>query len=102
MIGGRLPSAAAGWLVIGLLAALTAACSSSKSAFDCELVEQYQEAQSGPTVSVPAGLSRPDESTRLNVPPGPLPAEPLSQTAGCLQRPPEYFDKPLTKSDEEN
>lgn len=88
--------------VIVLLAGAAGACSSSKNAMDCELDEEYQQAQSAPGISVPAGLSRPDESTRLNIPAGPEPVEPLSQTAACLQRPPDYFDKPLTDSGNSN
>jgi hypothetical protein len=47
---------------------------------------------------VPAGLDRPDQSARLTIPDGPPPVEPLSKSAACLQRPPDYFDEPITKS----
>lgn len=62
---------------------------------DCASEEEYQTAPVAPELSVPAGLDRPDPSTRLDVPGGPIPAEPLAKTAACLQRPPNYFDKPL-------
>lgn len=63
---------------------------------DCTSLEEYQSALTAPEISVPAGLDRPDASTRLYIPPGPEPAEPLEKNAGCLARPPDYFDKPLT------
>lgn len=68
----------------------------------CVSVEEYQEATSAPLLSVPPGLDRPDESGRLDIPPGPEPAEPLSQNAACLPRPPDFFDKPLTNSERKN
>jgi uncharacterized lipoprotein len=86
-----------------LLAATLAGCFfGGKDEDACVSVEEYQDAKAAPEISVPAGLDRPDESTRLNVPTGPEPVEPLSQKAACLQWPPDYFDKPLTKSSPEN
>ncbi len=64
----------------------------------CVSVEEYQQAQEVPALTVPAGLDKPDASGRLNVPAEPQAAEPLSQTAGCLLRPPSYFDKPLKET----
>lgn len=61
----------------------------------CESEEEYQAAQAAQEISVPAGLDKPDPSTKLNVPDEPKPAEPLSKTAACLQRPPDYFGKTL-------
>jgi uncharacterized lipoprotein len=85
-------------VAIGWLGLAVGGCSFGRDTVDCELDEEYQRAQSGPELSVPAGFDRPDESTRLNIPAGPEPAEPLSKNAACLQRPPDYFDKPLTNS----
>jgi uncharacterized lipoprotein len=62
---------------------------------ECESVEDYQSAQSAPRVAVPAGLDTPEMAGRLDVPEEPLPAEPLARNAACLQRPPNYFDRPL-------
>lgn len=61
----------------------------------CESAEEYQQSQSVPPIAVPAGLDRPETPGRLVIPEGPLPAEPLEKTAACLQRPPNYFDKPV-------
>jgi uncharacterized lipoprotein len=61
----------------------------------CESAEEYQRSASVPPIVVPAGLEKPDDSGRLVVPDGPLPAEPLEKTAACLQQPPNYFDKPV-------
>lgn len=65
----------------------------------CTLAEEYQQAQLAPDLSIPPGLDQPDSANRLNVPAGPLPEQPLSSNAGCLQRPPGYFDKPLKEND---
>lgn len=62
---------------------------------ECVSVEEYQSARAVPDISVPAGLDRPDDSKRLYIPPGPEPVEPLSRQAGCLARPPDFFDKPI-------
>lgn len=79
---------------------LVAAASGGCSLFgggesSCESVEEYQEARSAQRLSVPAGLDAPDATGRLEVPEGPAPAEPLSRNAACLQRLPNYFDRPL-------
>ncbi len=90
--------------LIGLLVASLTGCFfwSGDEEDKCVSVEEYQDAQVAPEISVPAGLDRPEESTRLNIPTGPESVEPLSQKAACLQWPPGYFDKPLTKSDQDN
>jgi len=62
---------------------------------ECASPEEYQAAKVAPDLSVPAGLDRPDPTPRLDIPGQPLPAEPLERTAACLQKPPDYFDKPL-------
>ncbi len=83
-------------LVLALIAAGLGGCSFwGDDAEECVSVQEYQDATAGANLSVPAGLDRPDPSGRLNVPETPLPAEPLSKNAACLQRPPSYFDKPL-------
>lgn len=80
-------------------AVLAGGCSSwgddDKDGSDCVSVEEYQSALPAPTLSVPPGLTRPDEAGRLNIPEEPLPTQPLADDAACLQRPPSYFDKPL-------
>jgi uncharacterized lipoprotein len=81
-----------------ILAASVAACSSWSNGNPCESKEEYQDSQSVAPISVPAGLDHPDPTARLDVPNEPKPAEPLSQSAGCLELPPNYFDKPVKGS----
>lgn len=65
----------------------------------CASEEEYQSAQVAPRLQVPASLDAPEASARLDIPDGPLPAEPLSRNAACLQRPPDYFDRPLAPAE---
>ncbi len=60
---------------------------------ECKSIEEYQSSANLPPVTVPPGLNRPDEPGVLKIPAGPLPAEPLSDNAACLARPPDYFKK---------
>jgi len=83
----------------GLFSMLVGGCSLWSEDASCQSDEEYQAAQVSSPVSVPAGLDRPDRSSQLNVPEGPMAAEPLSRNAACLQRPPNYFDRPVTDSD---
>lgn len=76
-----------------------AGCSLWRDDDECASVEEYQTAQAAPELSVPAGLDKPDPSARLSVPEEPLANEPLSKNSACLQRPPNYFDKPLETPD---
>ncbi|MBW7930166.1 MAG: hypothetical protein H3C57_02535 [Gammaproteobacteria bacterium] len=79
---------------------LASGCSLWRSGSDpCALASEYQQAREAPEVSVPAGMDALDSTTRLYVPAGPVPAEPLAGVAGCLQQPPPYFDKPLQETD---
>ena len=70
-------------------------CFFGKGDESCESVQEYQSAKTAPRLEVPQGVDKPDESAGLKVPEGPVPAEPLAKTAKCLQRPPNYFDKPM-------
>jgi uncharacterized lipoprotein len=79
-------------------AALLAGCSFGKDEDACVSEEEYQEAQVAPDITVPPGLDKPASTGRLNVPPGPAEGEALAKTAGCLQQPPSYFDKPLKET----
>jgi hypothetical protein len=84
-------------VVTVIFAAMLVACAIGRSGNpSCESKEEYQAAQTSALLSVPAGLDPPDDSSHLNVPDDPKPVEPLSRNAACLQRPPNYFDKPLT------
>lgn len=86
-------------LATTMTAALLGGCWLWSDEQSCESVEEYQAAEVAPEIDVPAGLDRPDPSTRLGVPAEPSPAEPLSRNAACLQRPPDYFGKPLKGPD---
>lgn len=78
---------------------LASGCSFWRSGDPCALASEYQQAREAPEVSVPAGMDALDFTTRLYVPAGPMPAEPLAGVAGCLQQPPPYFDKPPQEAD---
>jgi len=91
-------------LRIVLLAAVPAvvgACSwfGSDESAECVSEEEYQSAEVAPRLQVPSGLDSPETAGRLDVPDGPLPDEPLSRNAACLQRPPDYFDRPLVPAE---
>jgi uncharacterized lipoprotein len=89
--------------VLAPLALALAGCSFWGEAEDkCASVEEYQDAKIASEISIPAGLDRPDPTGKLVVPAGPEPVQPLSKNAACLQWPPDYFDKPLTKSEPGN
>jgi len=93
----RLP--AARLLLVAGTTLLASGCSLWRSGDPCALASEYQQAQEAPEVSVPAGMDALDFTGRLYVPPGPLPAEPLAEVAGCLQKPPPYFEKPLQQTE---
>jgi uncharacterized lipoprotein len=81
--------------VILALAALAGSCAFWRDDDPCESAEEYQQAESAPEIVVPPGLDAPDSDTAMVIPAGPLPDEPLAKNAACLQRPPNYFDRPL-------
>ena len=82
-----------------LLVMLAAAASSCAFWRDdenpCESSEEYQQAHVAADIQVPAGLAAPESAGRLAIPAGPVAEKPLADNAACLQRPPNYFDKPL-------
>lgn len=86
--------------LIGLLLLILAGCSfwgdDDEDQERCVSAEEYQAARTAREITVPEGLSRPDESGKLYVPSAPQPAEPLEKTVGCLPEAPDYFEKPHT------
>lgn len=78
--------------VLSLAAAawLFAACSSEPT---CDYSkEPYMSAQSVPSLTAPEGLSTPDRSATLVIPPLSEGAKPVPTGEGrCLDRPPSYF-----------
>ena len=91
IVGSRLGIAA-------VIAGAVSGCSLWGHANPCASEEEYQAAQTVQPISVPAGLDRPNQAALLNVPDEPKPTEPLANNAECLQRPPNYFDKPVAGS----
>jgi hypothetical protein len=84
----------------GLAAAvLVAGCSSEPT---CDYSKApYMSAQSVPALRAPEGLSAPDRSGALVVPPVPPNAKPVPTGKGkCLDRPPSYFATTPTKPNE--
>lgn len=72
------------------LTALLAACASEPT---CDYDDQpYMAAQSVPPLKAPEGLTAPDRSASLVIPPAPPGAsEKPSGKGRCLDRPPSYF-----------
>jgi hypothetical protein len=91
------------FVIACLLASLAGGCSFWGDDEDrCVSVEEYQDAGTAPLITVPDGLDRPGPALRMDIPDVPPPAQPLSQTVRCLQEPPDFFDRPLKKTGEEN
>ena len=69
------------------------ACS-GEAALRCEDAEYYHASRSVPPVRVPDGLTVPDESQALEIPPGEsLPVRDEEDPPGCLELPPDFFDE---------
>ncbi len=70
----------------------------------CEAPERYASSTTAPPVRVPEGMSVPDESQALQIPPGEpleLPSEGESEEGGpCLEQPPRFFDDEDDDEDE--
>jgi uncharacterized lipoprotein len=83
------------WRRVALLAATLGlgGCFFRHDPTSCRRVQEYQDSSSIKPIAVPPDLSAPDESGKLVIPNGPMPAQPLADTSGCLARPPEYFRK---------
>lgn len=65
----------------------------------CEDVSRYSTADSIPPVRVPDGLSPPDESESLRLPPPPVEME--ERSTPCLESPPRFFeDRDLTPAED--
>ncbi len=78
--------------VIAVAAATLAACAS----VPCERPERYAGAPSVAPLQIPEGLTAPDQSRALRIPPQPV-EEPrrVSRRGPCLESPPDFFDRPL-------
>ena len=77
---------AAASLVIG-------GCSLWRKEVSCKSVQEYQSSGGIKPVVVPPDLNAPDASATLVIPNASPPAQPLSDNAACLPKPPDYFRK---------
>ena len=75
--------------LLALALASLSGCSRDRS-LGCEDVSRYATADSIPPVRVPDGLSPPDESESLRLPPPPV--EMQERTTPCLESPPRFFE----------
>ncbi len=68
-----------------------------RSLVGCREHEQplIADAQSLPPLKTPSGLSAPDRSAQVTIPPLDVPERPRPQTAACLDQPPKYVSEPL-------
>lgn len=82
-----------------LAGAVAVACSGGGDRMRCDEPGEYVTSRSAPPVRVPDGLSVPDETGALRVPPASSapPTEQDSAEAACLERPPDYFEDGATQ-----
>jgi uncharacterized lipoprotein len=81
------------WLLVGCTSEPT--CNYSK--------EAYMTAQSVPPLRAPEGLTAPDRSSALNIPPLSEGAKPIpTGESRCLDRPPSYFATAPDKKDKKD
>ncbi len=77
-------------LLIGAIVAAALAGCSGDNELRCETPDRYAGARSVPPVRVPDGLTVPDETNSLRLPPQPTGAD--SAAARCLEAPPDFFE----------
>ena len=77
------------------IAAIASSCACWRDENPCESVEEYQQSRIASDVQVPPGLSNPSAAGRLAIPESPVSEQALAANAACLQKPPNYFDKPV-------
>ncbi len=75
-----------------LLVALAVAACSRDDQILCEDASRYSTADSIPPVRIPDGLTPPDESDSLRLPPPPADSARQSATGACLESPPPFFE----------
>ena len=85
-----------------IIAAMALAVTAAGCAYEptCDYSkEPYVEATSVPSLTAPEGLTPPDRTASLKVPPPPPDAKPMPSGKGrCLDRPPSYFATSENKS----
>jgi hypothetical protein len=87
-----LPATARAVLLLTLAATLTGCFWRRNDADDCRMVQEYQESGSLAPLQTPDGLTRaPSSPVRI-----PEAAAAFDETTvGCLERPPNYFNRPI-------
>lgn len=79
-------------LALIAVAATLGACSRGEG-LRCADDRNYAASRTAPPVRVPDGLTVPDESDALTIPPAGSPAERETVPEGrCLEQPPDYFE----------
>jgi uncharacterized lipoprotein len=78
-----------GMLVAAFVALGLCGCSREQS-LNCESSERYASARSVPPVRVPEGLTVPNETDSLRLPPEPVVQGNTAE--GCLESPPDFFE----------
>jgi hypothetical protein len=87
-------AAARAALLVAAIAALTG-CFWRRDidAPDCRMVQEYQESGTLPPLQTPEGMAR-APSTPVRIPDAQGEFDPA--TVGCLERPPNYFNRPIS------
>jgi uncharacterized lipoprotein len=86
--------------VLALVALLLSACG-GRRANVCEPGPRFAEGGSVPPITVPEGLTPPDQSQSLVIPPAPDRVVELNQAGrACLERPPNFFETPAGEAPE--
>jgi hypothetical protein len=88
----RLPLAARAVLLVTLAATLAGCFWRRNDANDCRLVQEYQASRSLEPIQTPDGLTR-IPSSPVRIPDAAAPFD--ENTVGCLERPPNYFNRPI-------
>ena len=76
--------------------ALAAVAMTACGGISCDRPERYAGAASVAPIEVPDGLSAPDQSRALQIPPKPAERpQPIRRRGPCLESPPDFFDQPV-------
>lgn len=86
------------WVTAFLVATVLAGCSGDRE-LTCQAAERYAQAGTAPPVRIPDGLTPPDDTDSLRVPPESV-VPPRSASQRCLDVPPEFNTRtPSTSPD---
>lgn len=79
--------------LLALICASVGACSLAGGDKSCTRTQEYHASDEIPSLQVPAGLDKPDQSAGLAIPDEPSAADRPPKSDTCLERPPDYFEK---------